>query len=170
MSHKIVAMVIVIMGASGSGKTTIGRALAVELGWRYVDGDEAHSASNIAKMRAGIPLTGADRNPWLAALHALIARAIERREHTVVACSALKARYRDALRGDLHPVRFVFPRAPAAVLQHRLEARGPHFFNPSLLQDQLATLEEPDPAEALILDATAPLEDNLSAIRREFGV
>src|SRR5258705_11743626 len=124
-------MVMVIMGASGAGKTTIGRALAAELGWRYVEGDEVHSARNIEKMRAGTPLTDADRTPWLAALHAIIARAIDRREHTVVACSALKARYREALRGDLHPVRFVFLRAPAAVLHHRLELRGSHFFNPS---------------------------------------
>ena len=170
MSHKIVAMVIVIMGASGAGKTTVGRALAVELGWPYVEGDEVHSARNIEKMRAGTPLTDDDRVPWLGALHAIIAHAIGRREQAILACSALKARYRQALRGDLRSVRFVYLRASAAVLQHRLDARGSHFFNPALLQDQLATLEEPDAAEALILDATAPPEDSLSAIRRDLGV
>ena len=163
-------MVIVIMGASGAGKTTIGRALAVALGWRYVEGDEAHPAHNVEKMRAGVPLTDADRGPWIAALHIVIARALDRREQTVVACSALKARYRDALRGDRHPVRYVHLRASEAVLRHRLEARGAHFFNPALLDDQLATLEEPDPAHALILDATAQPEHILSAIRHEFGV
>jgi gluconokinase len=163
-------MVIVIMGASGAGKTTIGRALAVELGWRYVEGDEAHPARNIEKTHEGVPLTDADRKPWLAALHNVIARSLDRREHAVVACSALKARYRDALRGDRHPVRFVYLGASAEVLRRRLEARAAHFFNPALLQDQLATLEQPHPADTLILDACAPPEQILSAIRHEFGV
>jgi gluconokinase len=163
-------MVIVIMGTSGAGKTTIGRSLAVELGWHFVEGDDAHPARNIAKLRAGVPLSDADREPWLAALHAVMARALERREGAVVACSALKARYRATLRGDLARVRFVYLQASAAVLRQRLEGRGPHFFNPSLLQDQLATLEDPDPDEALILDATSPPEQILSAIRHEFGV
>ncbi|HWF83198.1 MAG TPA: gluconokinase [Vicinamibacterales bacterium] len=163
-------MVIVIMGASGAGKTTVGHALAVELGWRYVEGDDAHPARNVAKMRAGVPLNDADREPWLAALHAIIARAIDRREHMVVACSALKARYRDRLRGDRRTVRFVYLRAAPAALQRRLAQRTSHFFSPALLQSQLATLEEPDEHEALVMDAAWPPERILSAIREAFGV
>jgi gluconokinase len=163
-------MVIVIMGVSGVGKTTIGRALAVELGWRFVEGDEAHPARNVAKMHAGIPLTDADREPWLAALHAIVARAIDRREHTIVACSALKARYREQLRGNLRTVRFVYLRGERAVLQRRLAERPAHFFNPALLQSQFDALEEPDADDALTVDAACPPERILGAIREAFGV
>jgi gluconokinase len=161
-------MVIVIMGAAGAGKTTIGRSLAVELAWRFIEGDELHPARNVAKMSAGLPLTDADREPWLAALHAIVARAIDRREHAVIACSALKERYRQALRGGLHPVRFVYLRASEAVLCHRLASRPRHFFDPRLLPSQLSELEEPE--EALALDAALPPERILAAIRQEFGV
>jgi gluconokinase len=161
-------MVIVIMGPAGAGKTTIGRSLAVELGWRFVDGDEAHPAGNIEKMHAGIPLTDADREPWLMTLHTIAAQAIDRDEPTVIACSALKERYRLMLRGGLAPVRFVYLQATEAVLQHRLAARESHFFNPALLATQLAALEEP--ADALVVDASWPPERIVAAIRSDVGV
>jgi gluconokinase len=161
-------MVIVIMGTAGAGKTTIGRALAVELGWRFVEGDEAHPRRNIEKMHAGIPLTDADREPWLAALHAIVARAIDRREHAIIACSALKERYRVTLRGDLHPVRFVYLRATEAALQRRLAERESHFFNPALLATQFMALEEP--ADALVVDATWSADRIVGAIRYDLGV
>jgi gluconokinase len=161
-------MVIVIMGPAGAGKTTIGQALAAELGWRFVDGDEAHPPGNIEKMHAGIPLTDADREPWLTALHAIAAQAIGRGQPTVIACSALKERYRQLLRGGLDPVRFVYLQATEAVLQRRLAERASHFFNPALLATQLAALEEP--ADALLVDATWPPARILGAIRYEFGV
>jgi gluconokinase len=163
-------MVIVIMGVSGAGKTTVGHALAVELGWRYLEGDDAHPARNVAKMHAGLPLNDADREPWLAALHAAIARAVDRREHTIVACSALKATYRARLRGDRRTVRFVYLRAEPALLQRRLAARTSHFFNPTLLQSQIDTLEEPDEHDALVVDAAWPPEQILAVIREAFGV
>jgi gluconokinase len=163
-------MVIVIMGVSGAGKTTIGRALAVELGWPFVEGDSVHPARNVEKMHAGIPLNDADREPWLAALHAIMARAIDRRAHTIVACSALKARYRDRLRGDLRTVRFVYLRADAATLQRRLAERPSHFFNPKLLPSQFDALEEPDEDDALIVDGAAAPERILGVIREAFGV
>jgi gluconokinase len=161
-------MVIVIMGPAGAGKTTIGRALAVDLGWRFVDGDEAHPPRNIEKMHAGIPLTDADREPWLATLHTIAAQAIERNEPAVIACSALKERYRQLLRGSLVPVRFVYLRTTEAVLQRRLAERASHFFNPALLATQLAALEEP--ADALLVDGTWPPERIVAAIRSEFGI
>jgi gluconokinase len=163
-------VVIVLMGVAGSGKTTVGRALAAKLGWKFVDADDLHPAGNINKMRAGIALTDADRAPWLAAIHAVIALAIDRREHTVVACSALKAEYRDRMREGLRLVRFVYLKTPAAVLQHRLSERPSHFAGPSLLESQLLTLEEPSLDEALVVESTLPGEEILGAIRRDFGV
>jgi gluconokinase len=163
-------MVIVLMGVSGSGKTTIGHALAAELGWRFVEGDQAHPALNVEKMHAGIPLTDADREPWLAALHGIVARALDRREPIILACSALKARYRRQLQGALRTVRFVYLRADQAVLQRRLAERPAHFFNPALLPSQFDALEEPAEEEALRVDAAWPPERILGTIREAFGV
>src|SRR5690348_440910 len=92
-------VVVVVMGVSGAGKTTVGTALAAALGWRLVEGDDLHPAANKDKMRAGVPLSESDRTPWLATLHAVIVQAIDRREHLVMACSALRDRYREVLRG-----------------------------------------------------------------------
>ena len=94
---------IVLMGPAGAGKTTVGRALAAALGWPFVDGDDRHSPANVEKMRAGAALSDADRAPWLASLHAAIARTLDRREHLVVACSALKRSYRDVHRTNIVP-------------------------------------------------------------------
>jgi gluconokinase len=161
-------MVIVLMGPAGAGKTTIGRSLAVDLGWRFVDGDDLQPRANIDKMRRGDPLTDGDRASWLAALHAVIARAIDRREHLLMACSALKERYRSALHADLKPVRFVYLKADTSLLQHRLEQRPHHFAGPSLLISQLTDLEEP--ADALTIDAANDPSEIVHHIRREFGV
>ena len=156
------------MGVAGSGKSVIGRALGAELGWRFEEGDDYHSADNIAKLSRGTPLTDADRAPWLAALHAVIARALDRREPLVVACSALKARYRDVLRGGRRSVRLVHLVADEATLRRRLEGRSGHFVSPTILASQLADLEPP--ADALVIDATRPPKEIVAAIRREFGV
>lgn len=161
-------MVVVIMGAAGVGKTTIGRALAAELGWRFVEGDDFQPSGNIEKMRRGLPLGDDDRSPWLDSLHTAIARAIDRREHVVVACSALKERYRQVLRGRLKPVRFVHLKADAKVLRHRLFTRPNHFAGPDLVASQLADLEEP--GDAIAVDATADPADILDHIRHELGV
>lgn len=163
-------VVIIVMGAAGAGKTTIGRALGAELGWAFVDADDHHPPRNVAKMHAGVALTDADRAPWLASLHAIVARALDRREPLVLACSALKACYRSALSGDRRRVRFVYLKTTEAELQRRLTARPDHFVGPSLLTSQLATLEEPAADAALIVDAAWPPERVLGAIRRELGV
>jgi len=161
-------VVVVVTGAAGAGKTTVGRALAEAIGWRFVDGDDYHAPTSIEKMRAGIPLTDADRAPWLAALHAEIARALDRREHLILACSALRESYRRTLRGTCHPVRFVLLDADEATLRRRLVARAGHFAGPALVASQLATLERP--TDALTIDAALPAPEIAARIRYEFGL
>lgn len=161
-------MVVILIGVAGAGKTTIGRALANELDWRFVEGDDYHAPAAVAKMRAGAPLTDADRAAWLRALHAMIAAALGRREHLILTCSALKARYRQILRGDLRSVRFVYLNADAQTLARRLADRGGHFAGPGLLASQLADLEPP--SDALTIDATRPPGEIVGTIQRELGL
>jgi gluconokinase len=161
-------VVVVLMGVAGSGKSFIGGMLAAELGWRFVDADDYHSGSSIMKMRRGVPLEDADREPWLESLHGIVARAIDRREHLVVACSALNDRYREVLRAGLRQVRFVHLVADEASLKRRLELRADHFAGVALLGSQLAALEPP--ADALTVDATCAPDSIVAGIRREFGI
>jgi gluconokinase len=163
-------MVIVVMGPAGSGKSTVGTALAADLGWTFVDGDEHHPAGNVELMRAGRPLGDRERALWLRELHDIVARHINRREDAVLACSALKASYRDLLRGDMRPVRFVYLQADRQVLARRLEARSGHFAGPALLDSQLADLEPPDNDAAMTLDAANEPVILVAMIRRELGV
>ncbi len=141
------------MGVTGSGKTTIGTLLASETGWEYAEGDDYHSPENRAKMHAGIPLTDEDRAPWLAALHGVLLGWHNSGKSGVMACSALKQAYRDALRDGIPPaeLRFVLLEAPRAVLEERLAHRSGHYMNPDLLQSQIDTLEIP--ADALHVSA-----------------
>ena len=148
--------VVVLMGPSGAGKTTVGREVARRLGWEFADADGFHSAEALRKMSSGVPLDDADREPWLARLREEIhARASG--SDTVLACSALKDRYRRALAGD-NPgdIEFVYLRAGRDVLEHRLAGRKEHFFRPELLASQLEALEEPQ--NALVVDASAPVD------------
>jgi len=161
-------VVVIVLGVAGSGKTTIGRAIADRYGWRFVDADDHHAPAAIAKMRAGVALTDADRAPWLASLHAIAAAAADRRDHLVIACSALRQRYRDVLRGTLRNIRFVYLKVDEATLARRLAERSGHFAGPSLLASQLANLEEP--ADALTIDATRPPEEIVNAIAYELGL
>ncbi len=146
-------MVIVVMGVAGAGKTTVGRALAERIGGRFLDADDLHSAENLTKLHAGHALTDADRAPWLAALRRWIDGQLAAETDAVLACSALKASYRDTLRVD-ERVHFVWLDASPELLRDRLAARTGHVFNPDLLPSQLATLEPP--ADALPLDADQP--------------
>ncbi len=137
--------VLVVMGVSSSGKSTVGNLLAQRLGWRFADADAYHPAANVQKMGAGIPLTDADRAPWLATLRRLIAVALSERQPLVLACSALKEAYRDQLRVDAR-VGFIYLHGDEATLAARAAARRDHFMPPGLLQSQFATLEEPHDA------------------------
>lgn len=146
---------IVVMGVSGSGKSHVGAALARTCGMDFVEGDGLHPAANIAKMSAGIPLDDADRQPWLEAVAAAIAR--HRGQGVVLACSALRRAYRDVLRGADPALRLLYLRVPHDELARRLRERK-HFMPASLLDSQLATLEEPAADErAVVLDAGADL-------------
>ena len=153
------ALVVVVMGVSGSGKTTIGAALARRLGWNFQEGDELHPAENVAKMRAGIALGDEDRVPWLHAVAARIDQWRERGEAGVITCSALKRRYRDVIVGERPEVRLVHLTAPPALIAERLAGRRGHFMPASLLESQLAALEPPGPDEnVLTVSVDAPVE------------
>ena len=141
------------MGVAGSGKTTVGRALAAHLGWPFADADAHHDAEAVAKMARGEGLTDADRAPWLDRLRALIEQHLAQGEPLVLACSALKRAYRERLARAGEPVRFVWLHAPPEVLAERLEAREGHFAGVALLESQLAALEPP--TGALLVDARA---------------
>jgi len=140
--------VLVLMGVSGSGKTTIGRLLAARLGWQYADADDFHSAANVAKMAAGHPLTDDDRWPWLQSIGAWIDARIAKREPGVVTCSALKRKYRDLLRRP--EVQIIYLHGSIDAIAQRLAARHDHFFKADLLASQFADLEVPSADEHAI--------------------
>jgi carbohydrate kinase (thermoresistant glucokinase family) len=140
--------IIVVMGVSGSGKSTIGAMLAGELGWQYAEADDFHPEANVEKMAAGHPLTDEDRWPWLHAIGAWMDIQITAGQPAVVTCSALKRSYRDILRRP--PVKFVYLRGTHDLIRTRLTARHGHFFHAEMLDSQFADLEEPAPDEQVL--------------------
>lgn len=163
---------VIVMGVSGSGKTTVGRALAEALGVEMIEGDDHHPPENVAKMAAGIPLTDADRGPWLRTLAELLAERHSRGKGTVLACSALRRAYRDVLRSAVPADEtFMFQLdVDPATLRSRMESRAGHYMPPELLDSQLATLEPLEPDEpGVILDATQPPETVVAAAVSAIG-
>jgi gluconokinase len=141
---------LILMGVSGSGKTTIGERLAARMSWRYEDADTFHPASNVAKMSAGQPLTDHDRWPWLKAIAAEIDRACTAGERVVIGCSALRRVYRDVLVHGRDDVRFIYLEGTQAMIADRLGQRKGHFMPPGLLASQFQTLEPPTPDERAV--------------------
>ncbi len=148
-------MIIILLGVSGSGKTTVGQALSALTGWTFFDADDYHPPANVAKMSRGEPLTDADRAPWLEILRTEITARLKHSENAILACSALKKAYRRQLQVDPAQVRFVYLKVSPELLQQRLEQRKDHFMKSSMLRSQLEILEEPDSDEALIIGVEA---------------
>jgi gluconokinase len=159
-----------MMGVSGTGKTTVGEALAKRLGWTFQEGDDFHPPANIAKMKSGQPLDDADRAPWLARVEAWISAELAQGRSSVITCSALKRSYRSAIIGGRRDVILVYLEGPVALVARRIEARRSHFMPPSLLASQFAALQAPDPSERpIVVDidqpVTAQVEDIVAALR-----
>jgi gluconokinase len=142
-------VIVIIFGVSGAGKTTVGKLLARELGWSFIEADDFHPASNIEKMRSGHPLTDEDRSPWLERLRQQIERSLAAGENAVLACSALKRAYRDRLKVS-EAVKFVFLHGDYALVDRQLRSRHTHFMNAALLQSQFDDLEEPQTDENVL--------------------
>ena len=162
-------MVIVLMGVSGSGKTTVGVRLAAVIGCGFYDGDDYHPPANVEKMSGGTPLTEADREPWLRTLGRMIGEWAGAGEDAVLACSALSARSR-ALLGTGRPgVELVYLKGATELIAARLAARRGHYMPAGLLRSQFAALEEPAPGEAMVIDIAATPEDLAEEIRERLG-
>lgn len=159
-------MILVLMGVSGSGKTTVGTRLADELDWEFFDGDAFHPADNIDKMAAGIPLNDKDRWPWLRSLHDFIHERLIVGAPAVVACSALKESYRSILMDGNTGARLVYLKGDRALVRRRMEERADHFFDTDLLDSQFDALEEPDAGEALIVPIDQPVDAIIDTIKQ----
>ena len=155
-------MIVLLMGVSGAGKTTVGSALALELGWEYADADDYHPVANVEKMRNGIPLTDADREPWLDSLRSLIVAWMAAGKSAVLACSALKEAYRDRLMVGAS-VRVVYLKADRELLRERLLLRRGHYMKEGMLESQIESLEEP--ADAIVLNARLSVEEIVRVIQ-----
>ena len=158
-------MIVIIYGVSAAGKTTVGKLLAEELRWRFLEADDFHPRANVEKMRSGRPLTDEDRWPWLERLRERITSSLAEKKNTVLACSALKRAYRDRLRAS-DEVKLVFLRGSYALRQRR-----GHFMNPALLKSQFADLEEPEPDEdVLTVDLGRTPEEIVKEIKTKLGL
>jgi gluconokinase len=133
------------MGVSGSGKTTVAKAVSNKFGWKYYEGDEYHPAENVEKMKNWIPLNDEDRLPWLLSLRKVVEEAISKRENIVISCSALKEAYRKILKVS-EEVKFIYLKGSYDLIRKRMEERIPHFFKPEMLKSQFDVLEEPQQA------------------------
>jgi gluconokinase len=165
MSWEAEAMILLIMGVSGSGKSTVAAALVARTGCAFAEGDDFHSAANKERMASGIPLTDEDRLPWLDALHAVLANWDREGKSGILTCSALKQTYRDRLLADIPDARLIWLDPPRALLEDRLAHRTGHYMNPKLLDSQLATLEIPSGPNVLRLAGGEPADQLVEQIR-----
>ena len=150
------------MGVSGSGKTTIGKALATKLGWDFYDADDFHTSENKAKMKAGIPLNDDDRAPWLASLNTLISKCLKENNSGVLACSALKECYRQILLSGNNRMLLVFLKGDYDLIWGRMMARSDHYMRPEMLRSQFEVLEEP--TYGLVVDISQQVEKIVATI------
>jgi gluconokinase len=161
-------VVLIFMGVAGSGKTTVAALFAKQTGAIFYEGDDFHPSENVAKMRAGIPLTDADRKSWLQMLRKIVVGALAKKEFSVLTCSALKAKYRDELGAGDAQVKFVHLTGPPALIEERLQNRRGHFMPPTLLASQLAILEPP--SDALVINCAPSPEAIVAELFQVFGI
>jgi gluconokinase len=152
----------IVMGVSGCGKTSVGEALAKELGWDFYDADDFHPPENVAKMASGTPLNDSDRAPWLATLHDLISSSLMENRSGVLACSALKESYRRQLMESNDGVLLIYLKGSYELIWSRMEARTEHYMKPHMLKSQFETLEEP--TDALTVDISASVDEIVQEI------
>ena len=148
---------LIVMGVSGCGKTSVGKALADSLGWDYYDADDFHPPENVAKMANGTPLNDSDRAPWLASMHELISSSLKADHSGVLACSALKERYRQQLLKDNEGVQIIYLKGTYDLIWSRMEKRTDHYMKPHMLQSKFEALEEP--SNALTMDISSSVEE-----------
>jgi gluconokinase len=162
-------VIVVLMGVTGTGKSTVGKLLASQFGWTFVEGDDFHPKTNVEKMRQGIPLNDEDRKPWLDAIRHRLEQASQRGENVVLACSALKHSYQHYLAGyDPEAVRFVYLFGSPEMIQQRLANRTGHFMNPALLASQFGDLEPPE--DAIRVDINQSPIAIVAEIRTKLGL
>ncbi len=153
---------ILVMGVAGCGKTSVGKELASRLSWKFFDADDFHSPENIAKMRSGMPLSDADRAAWLEDLHTLVADQIKEHKPAVLACSALKEKYREILLRDCQDVLIIYLKGSYELIWARMKSRFDHYMKPNMLQSQFDTLEEP--TDALVISIASPVDEIVTNI------
>lgn len=165
--YTLSCMFYIIMGVSGTGKSTIGKLLSDRTGWNFCDADDFHPLANIVKMKGGIPLTDKDRLPWLKKLEQLITRHLQSDRPGILACSALKSNYRKILRNGRDEVVFIYLRGDYNCIQNRLLQRTGHFMSSDLLRSQFDTLEEPE--DALVVDVSLTREEIVEEILKKIS-